>query len=153
MADETGNFMFWTLLDNFDKAWRMNRISRWPTVFEKKRSRWLTRLWQNCCSILTIRILQSVNHQAKMIPTKNFYGQGLGYLACTSLISTRISSGRWTVVAWRTSSSCHNLVAPKTADATSGCLKTNAESNSKISKGSAENGQRMQLYIKQNSWE
>ena len=136
-------------LTTLTKLERMNRISWWPNVFESKKSRWLTRLWQNCRSILTIRILQSVNN-----PTKNFYGHGLGYLACTSLISTIISSGRWTVVAWRTSSSCHNLVAPKTADATSGCLKTNAECNSKISKGSAEIGQRMQLYyIKQNCWE
>lgn len=40
MADETGNFMFWTLLDNFNtKLERMNRLSSWPTVFEGEKSR------------------------------------------------------------------------------------------------------------------
>ena len=53
-------------------------------------------------------------------------GHGLGNFPWILLISTIISYVSSTLNALRTSWSCHNFVAPKTALATRGCLKTKA---------------------------
>lgn len=58
------------------------------------------------------------------------YWQGLGNAECTSLISATISGVSSTLQPSSTSCSCHSFVAPKTALATRGCLKTKAANNS-----------------------
>jgi len=54
------------------------------------------------------------------------YGHGFGNLECVLLISAIISDVSSILHASKTSWSCHDLVAPKTTLATSGCRITKA---------------------------